>query len=36
MDVNDTFYSSGLAQTTWYPSGIEIVSAEGIYLYDAQ
>ena len=36
MDVNDTFYSSGLAQTTWYPSGIEIVSAKGIYLYDTQ
>ena len=36
MEVNDTFFSSGLAQTTWYPSGIEIVSAKGIYLYDGQ
>jgi acetylornithine/succinyldiaminopimelate/putrescine aminotransferase len=34
MEVNDAFFSSGLAQTTWYPSGIEIVSAKGIYLYD--
>lgn len=35
MEINDAFFSSGLAQTTWYPSGIEIVSAKGIYLYDA-
>jgi acetylornithine/N-succinyldiaminopimelate aminotransferase len=36
MEVNDTFYSFGLAQTTMYPSGIEIISAKGINLYDSQ
>lgn len=34
MEINEAFYQSGLAQTTWCPSGIEIVSAKGIYLYD--
>lgn len=32
--MNDSFYLSGLAQTTWHPSCIEVASAQGIYIYD--
>lgn len=36
MQENDVFFKNHLAQTTMFPFALEIVRAEGIFLYDKQ